>query len=343
MSKRPYPAPLLAVCAAMAVLGCGDDGSSPSEPATATRTDIAEAVLASNTWATRADMPTDRWFVATATFPTGTGAASLYVIGGSNSNHGALAPLGKVQVYNPATNTWVTKASTPHVVAGYGNNGAQVINGLIYLPGGMRNWQGYGYLQVYHPATNTWVDKAPLPPITPNRGNGLALGASGAIDGKLYVAGTCLYFDTRCGSGFMRYDPATDHWTLLPLPRTVVPERIAGGVLNKKFYITDGSNLEAYDPATNTWTLKAPVPARRREPAATSVNNKLYIVGGVWPDLTLTGRVDVYDPVTNTWTKKAPSPRIEYGLSAGRVLVNGQARLELVGGARPGNDLQYTP
>jgi Uncharacterized protein conserved in bacteria len=141
----------------------------------------------------------------------------------------------------------------------------------------------------------------------------------------------------------MRYDPATNHWTLLPLPRTVVPERIGGGVLNKKFYITDGSNLEAYDPATNTWTLKAPVPARRREPAVTSVNNKLYLVGGWWPDLTLTGRVDVYDPVTNTWTKKQPSPRIEYGLSAGRVVVNGQTRLELVGGARPGNNLQYTP
>jgi N-acetylneuraminic acid mutarotase len=343
MCKPTYPAPLLAVCAAMAVLGCGDDGNSPSEPATATRTEIPEAALTSNTWTTRANMPTDRWFVATATFPTGTGAASLYVIGGSNSNHGTLAPLGKVQVYNPATNTWVTKASTPHVVAGYGNNGAQVINGLIYLPGGMRNWQGYGYLQVYNPATNTWVDKAPLPQITPNHGNGLALGASAAIDGKLYVAGICLFENTECGYGFMRYDPATNHWTLLPLPRTVVPNRIRGGVLNKKFYITDGTNLEAYDPATNTWTLKAPVPARRFEPAAASVNNKLYIVGGVWPDLTLTGRVDVYDPVTNTWTKKAPSPRIEYGLSAGRVVVNGQARLELVGGARPGNNLQYTP
>jgi len=343
MFKRTYPVSLLAACAAMAVLGCGDDANAPSEPATATRTDMTEAALTSNTWTTRANMPSDRWFAATATFPAGASAANLYVIGGSKSNDGALSPLGTVQVYNPATNTWVAKASIPHVVAGYGNNGAQVINGLIYLPGGMRSWQGYGYLQVYNPAMNTWVDKAPLPQITPNRGNGLALGASGAIDGKLYVAGTCLYFDTRCGSGFMRYDPATNHWTLLALPRTVVPERIAGAVLNKKFYITDGFNLDAYDPATSTWTLKAPVPARRREPTVTSVNNKLYIVGGVWPDNTLTGRVDVYDPATNAWTKKQPSPRIEYGLSAGRVVVNGQARLELVGGARPGNNLQYAP
>jgi N-acetylneuraminic acid mutarotase len=197
--------------------------------------------------------------------------ASLDAIGGSNANH---APLGMVQVYNPATNTWTTKASLPHVIAGYGNNGAQVIGGLVYVPGGQRVGQGYPYLQVYNPATNRWVDKAPMPPIPPFGASGLASGVSGAIDGKLYVLGTCFEGGAACGQAFERYNPATNQWTLLPLP-PVVPDFDRGaGVLNKKFSVTNGKVLEVYDPATNTWALKAPMPSSRSGFTSAAVNNK---------------------------------------------------------------------
>ena len=84
------------------------------------------------------------------------------------------------------------------------------------------------------------------------------------------------------------------------------------------------------------------MPSGRSDFTFAAVNNELYVVGGS-VDATSSGRVDVYDPGTNTWTKKAPIPRVEWGLSAGRGVVNGQARLEVVGGARPGNNLQYSP
>jgi hypothetical protein len=132
-----------------AALGCSDNSESPTGPVPTNPSGTSEAAVTANTWSTRANMPSDRWFVTTATFPDRVGGASLYVIGGSTSNSDPYAPLGKVQVYNPATNTWTTKASLPHVVAGYGNNGAQVIDSLVYVPGGMRRWQGYYYLQVY--------------------------------------------------------------------------------------------------------------------------------------------------------------------------------------------------
>lgn len=70
------------------------------------------------------------------------------------------------------------------------------------------------------------------------------------------------------------------------------------------------------------------------------------VVGGVvlsGGTATNVGRVDMYDPATNIWTKKASIPRIQPGLSGGRVVVNGQARLEVIGGARPSNNLQYVP
>jgi N-acetylneuraminic acid mutarotase len=181
-----------------------------------------------------------------------------------------------------------------------------------------------------------------MPPIPPYGQSGLAFGLSAAIDGKLYVLGTCLINGATCGQAFERYTPATNTWTLLPRPPVVPEFTRAGGVLNKKFYVTDGKVLEVYDPATNRWTMKAPMPSGRSGFTFAAANNRLYVVGGSEGD-TPSARVDVYDPVTNTWTKKAPIPRVEWGLSAGRVVVNGQARLEVVGGARPGNNLQYIP
>lgn len=322
--------------------GCRDDSSPLTDPAGTTSIPGADPALVSNGWSSRANMPSDRWYVATATFPDRIGGASLYAIGGSNGNTPYDAPLGKVQVYNPATNTWATKASLPHVVAGFGSNGAQVIDSLLYVPGGQRHVTSVAFLQVYNPATNTWVDKAPMPPIPPYGLAGLGYGVSGAISGKLYVLGSCLQSGEECGKAFERYDPRTDTWTLLPLAPFVPSGTAAAGVLNKKLYVEDRGALEVYDPATNRWALKAQMPSPRIDAAAAAVNNKLYVIGG-FNGTTQVGRVDVYDPATNTWTQKASIPRIEPGLSGGRVVVNGQARLEVVGGARPGNNLQYIP
>jgi N-acetylneuraminic acid mutarotase len=326
----------------LVVLACRDDTRSPTEPVTTTATLIPKAAVTSNTWVIRANMPSDRWFVATATFPTGIGAASLYAIGGSNSNTLPYAPLGKVQLYNPATDTWTTKASLPHVVVGYGNNGAVVIQGLIYVPGGMHHATSDSYLQVYNPVTNRWVDKAPMPPVPPYGESGLASGVSGAINGKLYVLGSCFQNGQDCGHAFERYDPALDTWTLLPIAPLVPFRGAAAGVLNGKFCVEEGGALEVYDPTTNKWTLKSPMPNSRTSSAFASVNNNLYVVGG-FTGTTQVGRVDMYNPATNTWSKEASVPRDERGLSGGRVVLNGQARLELVGGARPSNNLQYIP
>ena len=344
MPRSGRPASLLTLCTAIAALGCGEDGGSPTGPGTApTSIPISEAGVQANTWTTRANMQTDRWFVATATFPDQVGGASLYVIGGWNERG---APLGKVQVYDPARNTWTTKAPLPHNVAGLGNNGAVVINGLVYVPGGMRNAYSLNYLQVYNPVTNTWVDKAPMPQIPGAGWEGLSFGVSGAIGGKLYVLGHLLVH-ALADLAFERYDPLTDTWTFLPLPAIDPGGDLAAGVLNKKFYVEGGGILQVYDPATNRWTVKASMPVPRVGGTAfAAVDNKLYVAGGqVYANGTYinVGRVDVYDPGTNTWSRRPDIPRVERGLSGGRVVVNGRPRLEVVGGIRPGNNLQYVP
>ena len=54
-------------------------------------------------------------------------------------------------------------------------------------------------------------------------------------------------------------------------------------------------------------------------------------------------QTSIYNPVTKTWSLGAPLPTGRSTLAASKVFVNGQPRIEVVGGSRPGNNLQYTP
>jgi len=105
----------------------------------------------------------------------------------------------------------------------------------------------------------------------------------------------------------------------------------------------------SYDPATNKWTRLSNAVGLARGGAATAeVGGKLYVIGGMrynatkdaWDTLAVTIR---YDPATALWTRRAdlPSPRTD--VAATRIFLDGKARIEVVGGSRPGNNLQYTP
>ena len=53
--------------------------------------------------------------------------------------------------------------------------------------------------------------------------------------------------------------------------------------------------------------------------------------------------LSVYDPATDSWEDRAALPTERSGSAAGKVFRAGRARIEVVGNARPGNNLQYTP
>lgn len=339
MTRRLYP-PLVLVLALLALAACGDD---PTQPGRA-----PVYAVASNRWITRADMPTERFRLAAAVVPNAAGQSVLYAIGGVSPT---LSLLGKVQAYNAATNAWSTKASLPRVLNF--TNGTGVIGGKIYLSGGEGSAaQGYSArLFVYDPATNAWAQKHDMP--HPTYG-----GVTGVINGKLYVLTTCSNED-RCPVplpvAFYRYDPAADHWAVLPAPAHE-HEVGMGGVIGGKLYVTGGYfdgnrenlQLDVYDPARNVWTRRATLPRARAKGAGVVLGGKLYVVGGsrISADQLSTEpvrTVDAYDASTNTWTTKASIPSDRDAIAGGRVFVNGQPRIEIVGGTRPGNNLQYTP
>ena len=342
-ANHPWRGPAAAL-ALIATAACHDSATEPeqadlslSAAGESSPTASAVAAAASNTWLTKANMPSDRINTTTATISDAQGRTTLFVIGGRNPASTAgfcSAGVGKVQAYNSAANTWSTKAPFPHPIQS--TNGAGVIGGKLYMTGGCTGFNRYfGWTWMYDPATNTWTQKASMPVATWG-------GNTGVIQNKLYVLSDC-DGQENCGRGthlyFGRYDPQTKTWTSLPLPPSGIGHHFgASAVIGGKFYVVGGGYtdvVEVYDPATNKWATRKPMPGPQSGLASAAVSAKLYVIGGT--------RKSVYDPATNTWRNLAQPPRGGPGLAAGRVVVNGQARIELVGGARPGNNRQYVP
>jgi hypothetical protein len=331
-----------------AFAACGDVTTQPTGPGESALP-APELAVTPNSWLTRGDMwSTERYDLATAVVPNAAGQSILYAIGGRSAAGGALS---KVMAYNVATNTWILRAPLPRPL--YGTNGAEVINGKIYVSGGCLEVDCIGYtgpssaLYVYDPRANTWTRKRDMPAIG-------AWGATGVIGGKLYVLTMCVegvpssnYFDTCAPAKFFRYDRLTDRWSTLARP-TGAQDFAVGGVIDGKFYVTGyQGQLEVYDPASNGWTTKAPLPnAGVRRAAGAVLRGQLFVVGG--ERLNDTGTVALrrtiaYDPVADAWTSRAALPTPRVGLGASRVFLDGEPRLQVVGGNRPGNSLQYVP
>jgi N-acetylneuraminic acid mutarotase len=326
-----------------ATVACRD---TPTQPAVPVSPADIEPASASNGWVIRANLPsTERGALTTAVVTNASGESVLYAIGGVALSGGSL---GKVQAYNVASNTWTDRASLPYAAGN--TNGAAVIDGRIYLSGGETRDKFFRReLYMYDPATNTWTRKHDMP-------TGTWGGVSGVISGKLYVLSCEIEED--CGVDYrpwtlFRYDPAADQWSTLASPPATVRAPM-GGAIGGKLYITgtvpppDGAagTLNVYNPATNQWTPKTGLARARWAGAYATLGAKLYVIGGLQTDpdgfIRPTRTVSLYDPATNSWKDGVPLPTERFG-SASKVFRNGQARIEFVGGARPGNNLQYTP
>jgi N-acetylneuraminic acid mutarotase len=310
----------------LTLAACTEDATTqPSTPEVSEPSALA-ATATSGQWVTRADMPNSgRLGLATAMIPNSSGQSVLYAIGGKTATGGSLS---RVQAYNVATNSWSWKSSMPIPV--YMSNGAGVINGKIYISGGFTSYSGLNYsFYRYDPATNTWTRRSDPPGTSYG-------GVTGVINNKLYVATQCEQEDCfEYGRFLYRYDPATDQWTTLAPPPPYEVGLHAGGTIGGRLYVTGGGNKVAvYDPATDHWTLRTTSNQVESVNAGTTFGAKLYVFGTT---------TSVYDTATNAWTKLASPPSYRSGRSATRVVLNGKARIELVGGASPGNNLAFIP
>lgn len=152
-------------------------------------------------WSTRASMPTPRWDPGIVMAPNG----KIYVIGGATASPGtAFGASNAVEEYDPAADTWATKAVMP--TARYNAPAALGANGKIYvIGGGPAGAPPSSIVEEYDPQTDTWTARTSMP-----TARWIAGAAVAATNGRIYAIGG----SNENGSLTVveEYDPIADTW-----------------------------------------------------------------------------------------------------------------------------------
>ena len=298
-----------------------------------TPTQSAQLEQDRGTWRTAAPMPTKRTEVAAAALD-----GKIYVVGGfekpslGNMMNFAITP--SVEMYDPVTDQWTSKASLPiglhHVGIGVVDRRLYVIGG--YTKSGLSVWDPVATVHAYDPATDRWTERASMP---------TARGALSVMEheGKLYAIGG---FDRKANNAQVEvYDPVRNVWTTgasLPTPR----DHLAAATIGGKVYAIGGrvngdysQNLavvERYDPATDRWTRVSDLPTSRSGITAAVVEGRIYVFGGEGAAGTFNEN-EAYDPARDIWQRLTPMPTARHGLGSAVV----QGRIYVIsGGPSPG-------
>jgi N-acetylneuraminic acid mutarotase len=257
--------------------------------------------VATNTWLTKASMPTPRGYFAIAAYQN-----KIYCIGGavgmapvdtrSLSTHYMTSNVN--EVYDTLTGTWTTRSPLPE--AGM-QISAQQVNGKIYVVGLAR-------IYVYDVASDSWTNKTSMP--LPASGSAVA---SAVCDNKIvvtrkYFVGNNLHADMQTWI----YDTTENSWSQNSSAPTVVglggaqatsgiaaPRRVYVLGLTTEQYPPCSAN-EVFDPETGVWGTAAPTPTNRSEFSVVMVNDRLYVIGGFLyspRSLTLTNLNEEYTPI----------------------------------------------
>jgi hypothetical protein len=209
---------------------------------------------ATNSWETKTPLPTRREGFAILVYQN-----KIYFIGGTtgrNYTTGLAVYTGVNEIYDPATDTWETKAPLPTELRW---TTANVVNGKLYVI-------VYSLNYVYDPATDTWTTKAPMP-------NGAYGGASAVLNNKMYVMTTINQI----------YDPETDKWRIGAPPPSGRIDRIlatTGEMAPKRIYVLNDETLRVYNPETDSWTFGAHLPTSRLKYGVALIDDLLYTIGG---------------------------------------------------------------
>jgi N-acetylneuraminic acid mutarotase len=256
----------------------GVEGRDEAAQATIVHSEMHIYTPSTNTWVTK----TTPFIVEQEATAFG-GDGKLYVMGGCNEQEENACLTNTVRVYNPATDSWTTRAPMPKITqsatATTGANGKiYVFGGITYDPNDFDHGQVPTLSDVneYDPATDTWTPKASDPVLRMQT-------ASALLNGKIYVIG---------GRSF----------TADPEPPYCVHDQC--------------NTVEVYDPATNTWATKNNFPLFVSAVGAAVANGELYVAGGNASTTPTSGDVYKYTPATDSWQVVAqmPTPRLGLGM-----------------------------
>jgi N-acetylneuraminic acid mutarotase len=231
-------------------------------------------------WSTSAPLPQPLDHAAAASYD-----GRLYVVGGGYLNRDNLSD--KLFIYDPKTNAWTEGAKLP---TARGALTANFINGTLYAVGGVDNSGASSSNLVYDPKTNAWTEKAPMPTAREHL-------TSAVVDDKLYVIGGRQTDNDSPKANINQvemYNPLNDSWTIMeqmPTKRSGIAAAVSP--IDNNIYVFGGENpfrdegpirafdiVEKYNPKTNTWTTGQAMPTARHGLAASTIDDKIYVVSG---------------------------------------------------------------
>ncbi|KAJ1150401.1 hypothetical protein NDU88_003194 [Pleurodeles waltl] len=242
----------------------------------------------------------------------------LYVAGGEDQNDArnqAKHAVSNFCRYDPRFNTWIHLANMNQRRTHFSLN---VFNGLLFAVGG-RNTEGCLLsVECYVPSTNQWQMKAPLEVAR-------CCHASASVDGKILVTGG--YINNAYSRSTCMYDPSTDSWqdkSSLSTPRgwhcaVSLSDRVyvmGGSQLGARGERVDVLPVESYNPHSGQWSYCAPLATGVSTAGATSLNGRIYLVGG-WNEVEKKYKkcIQCYNPDLNEWTEDDELPEATVGVS----------------------------
>jgi N-acetylneuraminic acid mutarotase len=265
----------------------------------------------------------------------------LYLMGGRG--------MKPVEVYDPTTNTWETRAMAPLEMHHYQ---AVPYQGKIYVIGAFTGKYPHEtpipHVYIYDPVADTWTRSHEIP-------SARRRGAAGVVihNDKFYIVGGIEDGHWADNRDYMdEYDPKTGSWKTLPsLPR--VRDHFQAVVVHDKLYAVGGrksfakeghtfeltyGEVDVYDFKTATWETLASsddLPTQRAGSSTVAYENGFIVVGGESINqIEAHAEVEYYEP-GKAWKKIAPLERGRHGMQV--VPIAGKLYVAAGCGNRGGN------
>jgi RNA polymerase sigma factor (sigma-70 family) len=229
---------------------------------------------------------------------------------------------------------WENKADMP---TGRALCSSCVLNGKVYVIGGINNSRYIATAEEYDPKLDKWTTKADMP--TPRCNT-----ATVEVSGKIYVIGG--WNESRGLSVIEEYDPINNIWekkTPMPSAKT----NASATYINGKIYVLGGNSIEGvtdslsffiYDPAIDQWEKLDDVPDIYSATGSSIfvADSKIYLLGGSNHKLMeYQKNVIIYDIQTKKWNKGSELPIKRIGMAGGMIDRN----IFLIGGHALNGDL----
>ncbi|XP_071394915.1 kelch-like protein 24a [Centroberyx affinis] len=210
----------------------------------------------------------------------------IVVVGGCERVGGFNLPY--TECYDPVTGEWKSLAKLPEFTKS--EYAVCALRNDILVSGGRINSRD---VWMYNSQLNLWIRVASL-----NKGRWRHKMA--VLLGKVYAVGG--YDGQSRLSSVECYDSFSNRWTEVAPMKEAVSSPAVASCAGKLFVIGGGPDdntcsdkVQCYDPETDSWLLRANIPIAKRCITAVSLNNLIYVSGG------LTKSIFCYDPAEDYW------------------------------------------